>query len=232
MNLYIIVEGIHTEVQIYPVWISYVAPNLNRIDDARNVNSNNYYLMSGNGIPSIFNHIVNAIEDVNAINSEKEQEGNHGYDYLVVGIDVEEESREEILQEIDDRLEKANVKLNNAELIVLEQKVCIETWLLGNIKVFKKNPQNQELAKLVGTYNVGENDPEDMDNLQPDRWNTKAQFHGHYLKLMFRERHMLYAKNSTEEVCKETYFNQLVNRYNETEHISTFGNWWDFFRNL
>lgn len=225
MNLYIITEGDRTEMSVYPAWLSFAAPSLKRIEDARDVNSDNYYLISGHGIPSIYDHIVHAIEDVNSIN--KHNKGN-GYDYLVVSIDVEDESREHILEIISQRLKEENIESSLAELVVLEQKVCIETWLLGNRAIFKENPQNTELAELIKHYDVKQKDPEDLQNLQPDRYSTKAQFHHHYLKLLFQERHMRYSKSNPQEVCKESYFNQLVRRNHETGQIPSFGRWLRF----
>ena len=55
MNMYIVVEGKHTEINVYPAWLAFVAPKMTRIDNPRNVCSNNYYLISGEGIPSIYN---------------------------------------------------------------------------------------------------------------------------------------------------------------------------------
>ena len=49
MNMYIVVEGKHTEITVYPAWLAFVAPKMTRIDNPRNVCSNNYYLISGEG---------------------------------------------------------------------------------------------------------------------------------------------------------------------------------------
>lgn len=34
MNIYMIVEGAETETKVYPAWMSILAPNMKRIDDA------------------------------------------------------------------------------------------------------------------------------------------------------------------------------------------------------
>lgn len=230
MNMYIVVEGKHTEINVYPAWLAFVAPKMTRIDNPRNVCSNNYYLISGEGIPSIYNHILHAVEDINEINKQK---NGLGFNYLVVGIDVEEESREQIKDSIAGTLKDNNVTLDeNVKMILLEQKVCIKSWFLGNRAVFKDNPQSKEFADLIKKYNVKNENPENMNNLDPQRFSNKAQFHLHYLKQMFKERHMNYGKNRTGEVCKETYLEQLIKRYGETSHIQSFGRWLDFMSNL
>lgn len=61
MNLYFILEGEKTEILLYPKWISYVLPNYTQVDFENQVDTNNFYIFSGGGIPSIYNHTVNAI---------------------------------------------------------------------------------------------------------------------------------------------------------------------------
>lgn len=104
MNLYIIVEGEQTEMKVYPEWLHLLTPQLERVDDAWGIktDSNSYYLFSAGGIPSIFNHVSNAVADINEINASSDAK----YDYLVVCIDVEEESREYIEKRINDQLKR------------------------------------------------------------------------------------------------------------------------------
>lgn len=225
MNLYIIVEGEQTELSVYPAWLSILAPQMQRIDDATKVSSNNYYLFSAHGIPSIFTHVANAIIDVNAINASSDSK----YDYIIVCLDTEEESRQYIEERIQEKIDAYGVKLNDAKLVVFEQKVCMETWFLGNRKVFKQNPQGAEFIRFVHHYNVKQDDPGYMDTIDEDRYN-KAQFHVRYLKRMLAERNMLYDKNNTAAVCSKNYLQELINRYEESQHISTFGTWYEFVR--
>lgn len=105
----------------------------------------------------------------------------------------------------------------------------METWFLGNRKVFKQNPQGAEFIRFVHHYNVKQDDPEYMDTIDEDRYN-KAQFHVRYLKRMLAERNMLYDKNNTAAVCSKNYLQELINRYEESQHISTFGTWYEFVR--
>lgn len=109
MNLYIVVEGEQTETKVYPAWLQILVPQLYRIDDAWNLseNSDSYYLFSAGGIPSIYKHVSNAVADINEINAC----GKGKYDYLLMCIDVEEESRQYIEQKVQEQL-----KLDGNEL--------------------------------------------------------------------------------------------------------------------
>lgn len=226
MNFYIVVEGDKTEMSVYPAWLSVLAPNYTRIDSAWDVNENNYYLFSAGGIPSIYTHVKNAVLDINSINAQ----GGSRYDYLLACLDTEEETRQYHVDRINAELQSNNVSLQDAELVVFEQKVCMETWFLGNQSVFKENPQNTEYLDFIRYYNVGKNNPEEMGNMDEYRFATTAHFHVRYLKRMLEERNMTYSKNNTDEVQKQVYLQQLIKRYEETEHIATFGSWYEFVK--
>ncbi len=226
MNFYIIVEGEKTEMSVYPAWLSLLAPAYTRIANFDDVNENNYYIFCGGGIPSIYTHVTNAVLDINEINSK----GGPHYDYLLVCLDTEGENRDYIMQQIEKQLKSEGVSLQNAELVVFEQKVCMETWFLGNQSVFKENPQNPEYLDFIRYYNVGKDNPEEMSNMDENRFTTTARFHVRYLKRMLEERNMAYSKNNTEDVQQSTYLQQLIKRYEETEHIATFGSWYEFVK--
>lgn len=224
MNAYIIVEGSETELSVYPAWLSILAPQMQRIDDATQVESNNYYLFSAHGIPSIFSHTANAIADINSINASSKGM----YDFLLVCLDTEGETREYIEKKIQEKIEESQLELNShTQLLVFEQKVCMETWFLGNRKIFKSNPQGTEFLDYLRYYNVKIDNPEDMVSINEDRFTT-AQFHLRYLKRMLEERHIVYNKNDTRVVCTKDYLDELIKRYAETSHISTFGSWYEF----
>lgn len=226
MNFYIVVEGDKTEMSVYPAWLSILAPNYSRVENAWDVCDNNYYIFSAGGIPSIYNHVRNAVEDINSINSK----GSVKYDYLLVCLDTEEETREYILQQIELELQRSGVALQNAELVVFEQKVCMETWFLGNRNVFKENPQNAEYLEYIKYYNVGQENPENMGNMDANKFPTMAKFHLRYLKRMLEERNMTYSKNNTQDVQQQVYLQQLIKRFEETGHIGTFGSWYEFVK--
>lgn len=226
MNFYIIVEGEKTEMSVYPAWLSLLAPAYTRIANFDDVNENNYYIFCGGGIPSIYTHVTNAVLDINEINSK----GGPHYDYLLVCLDTEGESRDYIMQQIEKQLKSEGVSLQNAELVVFEQKVCMETWFLGNQSVFKENPQNPEYLDFIRYYNVGRDNPEEMGNMNEMKFTTTARFHVRYLKRMLEERNMTYSKNNTDDVQQSAYLQQLIKRYEETEHIASFGSWYEFVK--
>lgn len=41
---------------------------------------------------------------------------------------------------------------------------------------------------------------------------------------------MTYSKNNTVYVQQSAYLQQLIKRYEETEHIATFGSWYEFVK--
>lgn len=87
------------------------------------------------------------------------------------------------------------------------------------------------LLNYISEYNVRDLNPEEMNNLRPENYSTKAKFHQDYLKRMFRERNMRYSKSKPDEVCKEPFLEQLISRYLDTNDLKTFGNWYEFVKN-
>lgn len=226
MNAYIIVEGERTEMSVYPAWMSLIAPNMHQIDNPHALSSDSYYLFSGHGQPSVFQHVSGAIKDINAINS---QTGNK-YDYLIVCVDTENETREYIQQQLDKYIQAEDVTLcEECQLVIFEQKVCMETWFLGNRRIFKSNPSGDKMIQYLHYYNVKNNDPEEMGAYDEERY-TKAQFHIRYLKEMLKERNLKYEKNDTSVVCNQSYLDEIIKRYEETGHLTTFGSWYEFVR--
>lgn len=227
MNLYILVEGARTEVKVYPAWMRLLVPKLTRVYDFRDATMNNYYLFSGGGIPHIYSHLMHAIEDVNTINAKA---GKVVYDYLLVSMDTENVNRATILNRISNDMKANGLSLNGTQLVVCEHQVCMESWFLGNRRIFKNNPQSQLLLDCIRYYDVSVNDPELMGSNDPEL--NRAQYHYHYLQEMFRERHMKYSKSNTKEVEKLDYLQQLIDRYNDTGHLATFGRWYQFITSL
>lgn len=227
MNAYIIVEGDKTETTVYPEWLKILTPDLKRVDHVTEIRDNNYYLFSGGGIPSIYNHIANAIEDINNINVK----GVTTVDYLIICIDTEEESRDYILEQIKKKLIERKISNISFNLEVFEHKVSMESWFLGNRIIFKSNPQNSELRRYITHYNVKDRDPELMDNIDPAEFSTKAQFHHSYLKKIFSEQNIKYSKSRPSEVSKEYYLKRIIERYIDTGHLETFGRLYSFIIN-
>lgn len=212
MNLYFILEGDATEILIYPKWIKYILPNYSQIDFENQVDKNNFYIFSGGGIPSIYNHTVNAIKNIN---------DNPKFDRLIVCLDGEEIGVQERINEIETYIKKSGVILNqNCKINFVIQNVCIETWFLGNRKIVKKNPEGKLLKEFKNFHDVTENDPEDLKLFKGYR--NRAHFHYSYFREILKEHNLVYKKSQPKVVLEKTYFDELENRINETNHLQTF----------
>jgi hypothetical protein len=143
MNIYFLVEGKRTERKVYPAWLSYILPELKQVHSYDEVEKNNYYLFSAEGYPSIiYEHLPNAIEDICLIGK---------YNYLVVCLDAEENTAHQLKQEIYGFLQAENIQLGNTNLTIIIQNRCIETWFLGNKKIYIRNPQSSPLFEILVT---------------------------------------------------------------------------------
>lgn len=222
MNLYFVLEGDQTEPKVFPKWIEYILDDYTEVDFFNEATNNNYYMFSGGGIPSIYNHVINAIKDINDTNI---------YDRLIVCLDAEDIGVEDRKQKVLKKIVDNGVILNEkCQLEIVVQNVCIETWFLGNKKVVKNNPQSPELISLKNFYDVSENDPEQMT--KQSNFTTKAQFHFKYFREVLKERNQRYSKSNPKIVTHETYFNELRNRVSTTEHIKSFKNLLDILEEI
>ena len=212
MNLYIIVEG-EAELKAYPKWLSYTLPQLSQVDDYRDVTHNNYYIFSGGGIPSMYNHIVNAIRDINTVKS---------YSYFIICIDSEEVSVERRKEKVLEFIKAEGVQLmDSCELKFVIQHRCMETWFLGNRKVYKRNPQGEKFREYSAFYNVEKDDPELMEKYEG--FKLTPRFHYAYLREMLKEYNIRYSKHNPKAVLEETYFDEIVKRVlDEPTNLNSF----------
>jgi hypothetical protein len=218
MNLYILVEGKRTEVKVYPAWLATLLPQVTRVKYVHQVVENHYYLFSGDGYPAMLNVLAKTVEDVNQLAI---------FDYLLLCLDADEVSVAERQQEVFDFIDKNKIVLNSqTKLVLIVQNKCIETWFLGNSKIFKRNPQNLELRNYTNFYNVAKQDPEQM--LRYGNFRTNAQFHEAYLKALFVERKISYTKEKPTVVMESTYLQQLQSRIFKTKHLTSFKIFVDF----
>ncbi len=54
--------------KVYPAWLNFITPKLTRITNPEDAKCNNYYIISGNGYPSILDHIEEAVNTINEFN--------------------------------------------------------------------------------------------------------------------------------------------------------------------
>jgi len=229
MNFYFVFEG-KTEAIVYKKWLSVLLPNLTEVDSFDTVSQNNYYYESDMGVPDCYRVAANAIQEINEVPK---------YDYLVLFTDADRltisEKKAEAFEKIKLNLQNKPFQTlpENCQLEIIIQKVCIETWFLGNRNFFVRNPQNNEiLKKYIKYFDVSQSDPEDLasefeQNEENTReifgYKTKALFHEGYLREIFKERNLSYSKSRPKEVQEKFYLEQLLNRVkNNTNHLLTF----------
>jgi len=224
MNIYFLVEGKRTEKKVYPKWLSVLVPELVRVHSFDSVETNNYYIFSGNGFPSLLdNHLRNCIDDINK---------NMKYDYFVICLDADEQSIPNCKQEIYDFIEREKIILNSrTKFEIIVQNKCFETWFLGNSKIFKTNPSGEFLQECVSFYNVKKDDPELMTKL-PDFDGSISIFHSTYLQELLAEKNVQYSKKNPQSVTEEYFLNELIKRNEKTAHIKTFRYFVDFCKQI
>ncbi|AMW30176.1 MULTISPECIES: hypothetical protein [Arthrospira] len=200
MNIYFLVEGNSTEKKIYPKWLSYLVPELTRVKYHDQVQKNNYYLISGEGYPAILHDgLDNAIDKIRETNN---------YDYLVICVDADEETVDARLNDVQKKSQDRNI--GNTKIKIIVQNRCIETWLLGNRKIFdSRQPLESPLLDYVNYYDVSQDDPEAMGS-----YNNKnhAEFHGEYLKEIFRAKNICYTKRNPGDAREKHYLQELQKR--------------------
>jgi hypothetical protein len=199
MNIYFLVEG-KTEKKVYPQWLSYLAPGLKRVKHFNEVDNGSYFIFSSGGYPSILDDIPNAVEEINECGK---------YTFFVVCLDADEVTVEERKNEIKQLFLQNSPDLK-AQLVIVVQNRCFETWFLGNRKVYSRNPQDETFKQYCKFYNVSEKDPELMP--QFPGFDSIAQFHVDYLKRMLKEKGIRYTKRFPGNVGESPYVEALKKR--------------------
>ena len=219
LSYYIIVEGKKSEKKIYPKWLNLLNPNLKEIFNIENFDQNNFLIVSGYGYPYYLDIINDSIDDMKNYSN---------IDRLVIIVDSEDFTYEEKYNEISNFI---NSKIDMKKVIIIIQYYCIETWALGNKLIIKRNPEDAELKKYIRFYNVIYNDPEKMESIDRSIMN-RAQFTHDYLKRTLKDKYrgLSYTKRNPEIICHQKYFEQIVKRYESTNHIQSFSSFYDTFR--
>lgn len=210
MNLYVLTEG-NVEATVYKLWITLINPNLSLVEHISDINENNFYILSARGYPYYFDVIENAIEDINQISA---------FDRLVICVDSEDLTKDEKYIEINSFVSQ---KTCSAQIRIVIQHFCFETWALGNRKIIRPNPVSRKLREYKRLYNVRNNDPELLPSNQQEDLN-RAQFAEKYLRLALNDkfRNLTYTKNNPKALINDRYFLQLKNRLEQTGHIPSF----------
>lgn len=217
MNIYFLVEGGKTEPLVYPMFCNvFFDGKLSQVSSVVELKENNFFILTAGGYPQVFTSILrSSIEDIN----------NHGnINYLFICLDSEEATIADRKNELNKYLNKYknedNIEIINCEIILIVQHRCIETWFLGNRRIYKDNPQDEVLRQYQAHYDVSRNDPELMPTLAP--FDLHATFHLSYLKQLLKERNARYSKRNVAAVNAETYIHELIKRVEETQHLQSF----------
>jgi hypothetical protein len=219
MNIYVLIEGERATKKLYTHWIRYANKNLSPVDDLRNLSSNKFFIQAGFGQPGYWNRVEKAVDDVNNIKS---------IDRLVISVDSEEGGYFEKLTEAKQRVERAKCRVDVKYII---QNFCLETWLLGNVNVFRKRPQEQDLKEFMCLFDVRLNDPELLPANKKYSWN-RAQFAFRYLKAGIRDvygNQKFYSKSDPGLTAEEGYFYQVKRRHLKERHLASFSSFLDAF---
>jgi hypothetical protein len=222
MNVFFLVEGRHTERKVYPKWINHLVPSLTKVERPALVKANQFCIVSGNGYPSILTYLENSVEEANRLGC---------FDFFIIVVDADDKIVLERDTEIMDYMTKQSINLSDkTELIIISQRVCIETWFLGNRKIFKRNVENTTLSEWILFYNVKTDDPEEMP-LFPQFIDAIGSFHKLYFKKMMSERKLIYTEQTTHIVEQKDFLEQIIKRFKEG-HIPSFGRFLDFCERL
>ena len=223
MNVYFLVEG-KTERKVYPKWLAHLTPKIQKVDNPTDVVDNQYYLISGGGYPGMLdNHFLDSVADVN-------QSGQ--FDYLVLILDTDDQMPDEKITEVEQFIQEKSIKLFTCKLVIIPQVICMETWFLGNGKIYSRVPPNAECAVYANHYDVANSDPELMRK-QGSFNGTNADFHYEYLKTMLRAKNIRYSKANPQAVHEAYYLDELKNRVaTDSTALNSLGNLFKFFTQI
>jgi hypothetical protein len=199
-------------MQVYPEWVKYFTPSIEYIDDFERFKESDsgFFLVSGEGYPSILNHLENSGKDIENI-------GN--VDHFFIILDCDESTVIQRENEVKNQIKLLNLNINS-EITIIIQKRCFETLLLGNNQAIPRQPNNYPLIDYYRYFNVTTNDPEDMGPYSDDY--THAQFHAKYAIQALREKRIKYSKSNCIGVANTQYVENILRRVNETEHLKSF----------
>ncbi|MCZ6677400.1 MAG: hypothetical protein O7E52_09130, partial [Candidatus Poribacteria bacterium] len=192
-------------------WVPLVNPNLSYVQHISEIQDNHFTIIAGGGYPHYYEVIDAAIDDVN---------GHGNIDRLVVAVDSEEMAFDEKYAEIDAHLSGLHCI---AEVQIVIQHFCLETWALGNRIMVRQNPQDPKLREYRRFYNVRNRDPELLPAYPPEELN-RAQFAEKYLRraLQDKYRNLTYTKSNPKALLHFKYFQRVRERLEQAGHIYSF----------
>lgn len=227
MNYYFLLEDEKSFIKVLPKWLEYMGFMCTRVVDIDAVTEDCYVMQSGQGVTRLITNVL-----YQTLDTILEKPGK--IDHLVVIIDSEEktidERRNEVYHKIDEYCTEKNITLE-FEVKVLVCNHCFESWLLANKKIYPdKEPEKESFFyPFYKHYNVKENDPEKMP-VPLHMEETTAKYHFHYLHEALRYKKERYSKKRPDYVATNTYFKELIDRMDTTEHIQSFKEMWEYIQ--
>jgi hypothetical protein len=199
VSLYVVVEGRKTEPKIYGAWLPLLIPGLARVARIEDAGDHHLHIVAGRGYPAYLDPIRAAVEDLRLPGSR--------FTHLLVCADAEELTLEERHAQIERVIVDAGCPVPHTVIVA---DCCMETWLLGNRRLVRRNPQSHELRAYLEHYDVISEDPEAIPAHPAHR--TRAQLCVHYLRAVFRERKLSHSKRDPGDAIKESYLDALKAR--------------------
>lgn len=208
MNIALMTEG-KGEKSIYKAWVPCVNPNVTYVPNIRQMSHDNFSITSAFGYPGYFDLIDQTITDVN-------DQGN--IDRLVICVDSEDMSLADKRREVQAYVAG---KPCAAQIVVVVQHFCVETWALGNRRACRVIPKTPALATFRGVFDVRAQDPELLPAYASS---NRAQFACAYLQAMLQDwnPHNVYVKGNPKPLCRPDYYYQVRQRLSDTNHIPSF----------
>ncbi|MBF0164103.1 MAG: hypothetical protein HQM01_06260 [Magnetococcales bacterium] len=213
MKFYFVVEGRQTEKKVYAAWTQLVFPDLvQQRSSLPEIQEDQFFIFSSGGYPfsgNLLTHVVNDLKRTPV-------------DHLFVCVDAEDEAVATRRARIEQEL--AGLKCPCPYHVIIANR-CMESWFLGNRKMMTHRPEGHStLHTFWEHYDVRTRDPEDMPHPGETVFQgTTAEYHQKYLKEMFRAKGLRYSKEFPGETQDEHYFDALVERRRETNHLASFG---------
>jgi hypothetical protein len=226
LNLYFLLEGRHTEPQLYRRWLTHALPDLREVKHASELAGKCYRVRSAGGYPQILDRIRGSVEEVISAGVPLDQ--------LFVCLDAEEESYDVRYARVATFLQELSPPFRHT---VIVQDCCVETWLLGDRSLLRPPPRTEEMRRLRAFYDVRRDDPEGMP--KQEGYATRARFHLEYLKAVVRDRNagrprerLRYSKRKVGYFGRPSHLQALVARCDETGHLRSFGHLLTAWREL
>jgi len=231
MNLYLLVEDGKSGHKIIDQWIKLLLPFLERAKTISEVGDNHYIVFSGFGYPRILGTNPESPEK-NVLGATIETLNQSGrFDYLLIFIDGDHEGAEARKQKVQAKIDQYPNPLE-VPYFVFIQNICFETWLLGNQGLVPDAPSAGFLP-YVAFYDIKAKDPEAMPNNPLAGVGTASLYHERYLRALLKEGGHHYNKSRPAPIVMTVeYLEALKKRTNETAHLKSLAEFFDFMENI